>query len=103
MPDQLRPKPNRSTTDEETDLDRLAASFQTERDDIRLPVHCSECNEPVTLILTAWPSFLNGVTMAASDPPPGFVQRWTCPHCQAKNEGGFPGRMTLARKGHQAP
>lgn len=40
--------------------------------------------------------------MKGTDPPPGFVQHWTCPYCQTRNEGGFPGKMTLASKGHRA-
>ena len=100
------------TAEEQAELDRMAESFPTERDDMTLAVSCAHCGQSVTIYLLQWPQFLHHVTLTGSNPPGRFVQRWHCPHCEAEEHkleifgsgGGARVAATLSQRfGYDVP
>lgn len=89
------------TPEQQAELDKYAAEHPPEPLET-LPVYCAFCGQPVTLTVSNWPRVWNHAEReAAPDDHPLMQQAvWNCPHCEKENEGGIPGRLQFAKKGH---
>ena len=67
-----------------------------------LMVFCRKCGQPVTLTMSGFPNTLDHTTRVWKENKT-LPAHWACPHCQQENQGGFPGRIQFATKGHRNP
>lgn len=75
---------------------------------VTLPVYCASCGGAVTLQMSEWPVRIRFIGAGLVDDARARYQRalqvgvWACPWCRKDNDGGFPGKVAWAAKGHQS-
>jgi hypothetical protein len=66
----------------------------TEPKKVLLPAKCLRCLRGVSLLMINWPPIIVGSSESDTAGPQGLREGlWTCPFCQARHRGAFPGQI----------